>query len=424
MWKYGFAASLAGAVVFVAAGTAQVRVQRLETRTNQDEKETGQAGGNQLGQYTNLMDLRCQRPEDALVGLRVSRGSALDSVQVLCAPVRCTGSNCRWTNAYWGQMAGNLVGGMSQKPTVCPATQAMSGYKATVRNIAFFDYITDIEIQCATIKGPSRGRAHRTFPIGPPHSWLHSEGGLSESRGAFKGPFTCDGFSATAVSTATGRYQGLARIRVVQALSFYCGWPGTESSTSRCPPQTLYLGNNSSGNPICQPCVAGTFSYHPMTGAIDRALSRLPVDRFNCHYYTLTYLNTTAGRTIRTPNLYERERGFGLELPASQECLTNQDLQGGGFQLVQSGTINPAALRAGDVVTVEATGVNSVQCGYAHSAVVIQPAATANAVMLRQKPNPDDCIVDYSWSNFAVLYQLNRTRAFVWRRTGSSTTRR
>lgn len=77
-------------------------------------------------------------------------------------------------------MAVNLAGGVSQKPTVCPTTQAVSGYKATVRNIAFFDYITDIEIQCATIKGPSRGRAHRTFPIGPPYSWLHSEGGLSE----------------------------------------------------------------------------------------------------------------------------------------------------------------------------------------------------------------------------------------------------
>jgi len=411
---------LAAGVLFVALCAAQTRVERLETRTNQDEKETGQAGGNQLGQYTNLADLRCQRPEDALVGLRVSRGSALDSVQVLCAPVRCAGTSCNWTNAYWGQMAGNLAGGVSQKATVCPTTQAVSGYKATVRNIAFFDYITDIEIQCATIKGPSRGRAHRTFPIGPPYSWLHSEGGLSESRGAFKGPFTCDSFSATAVSTATGRYQGLARIRVVQALSMYCGWPGTESKTSRCPPQTLYLGNNSKGEPICQPCVAATFSYNPVTGPIDRTMSSVPVDRFNCHYYTLTYLNITAGRRVRMPNLYERERGLGAELPVSQECLTNQDLQAAGFQLVQSGTVNPAALRAGDVVTVQATGVNSVQCGYAHSAVVIQPGTAASSAMLRQKPNPDDCIVDYSWGNFAVLYQLNQSRAFVWRRSGSS----
>lgn len=413
------------AILLLAAATAfpQARVQRLETRTNQDEKEIGQAGGNQLGQYTNLADLRCQRPEDALVGLRVSRGSALDSVQVLCAPVRCSGTNCRWTNAYWGQMAGNLAGGASQKPTVCPATQALSGYKATVRNIAFFDYITDIEIRCATIKGPSRGRAHRTFPIGPPYSWLHSEGYLSPSRGAFKGPFTCDGFSATAVSTATGRYQGLARIRVVQALSLYCGWPGTESKTSPCPPQTLYLGNNSNGSPVCQPCVAGTFSSHPVTGRIDRLLANLPVDRFNCHYYTLTYLNTVAGSTIRMPNLYERERGLGAELPLSQECLTTRDLQAAGFQLVQSGMINPAALRAGDVVAVQASGINSVQCGYAHSAVVIQPGAAANSVMLRQKPNPDDCIVDYSWGNFAVLYQLNQTRAYVWRRPASSSAR-
>lgn len=413
------------AILLLAAATAfaQARVQRLETRTNQDEKEIGQAGGNQLGQYTNLADLRCQRPEDALVGLRVSRGSTLDSVQVLCAPVRCSGANCRWTNAYWGQMAGNLAGGISQKPTVCPTSQALSGYKATVRNIAFFDYITDIEIQCATIQGPSRGRAHRTFPIGPPYSWLHSEGNLSTSRGALKGPFTCDGFSATAVSTATGRYQGLGRVRVVQALSLYCGWPGTESQTSPCPPQTLYLGNNSNGAPVCQPCVAGTFSYHPVTGRIDRLLANLPVDRFNCHYYTLTYLNTAAGHTIRTPNLYERERGLGAELPVSQECLSVKDLQAAGFQLVQSGTINPAALRAGDVVTVQATGVNSVQCAYAHSAVVIQPGATTAAVMLRQKPNPDDCIVDYSWGNFSVLYHLNQARAFVWRRAASSVAR-
>ncbi len=407
----------------VALCAAQTSVQRLETRVNQDEKETGQAGGNQLGQYTNLADLRCQRPEDALVGLRASRGSALDSVRVLCAPVRCSGANCSWTNAYWGQSAGNLVGGSSQVATVCPATQALSGYKATVRNIAFFDYITDIEIQCATIKGPSRGRAHHTFPIGPPYSWLHSEGGLNAARGSFKGPFTCDGFSATAVSTATGRYQGLARIRVVQALSLYCGWPGAESKTSRCPPQTLYLGVNSKGEPVCQPCVAATFSYNAVTGPVDRTMSSLPADRFNCHYYTLTYLNVTAGRTIRLPNLYERERGLGVELPVSQECVTAKDLQAAGFQLVQSGTVNPTALRAGDVVTVQASGVNSVQCGYAHSAVVIQSGASANSVMLRQKPNPDDCIVDYAWGNFAVLYQLNQARAYVWRRVGASSAR-
>jgi hypothetical protein len=416
VWKSGFAVS----ALLCTLLQAQLPPGRIETRKNQDEKETGQAGGQKWGVYQTVNDLRCEKSGEALVGVKTSRGTVLDKVQILCAPVTCSGSNCSWRNAYWAGSAGNLAGGHDLAPMVCKTNQAVSGYRATLRGGNMFDYVNDLSIECGTITGPSRGHLHNTFPIGEPRTYLHPEGHLDTSRGTLAGPFNCERFSATALSTATGKFQGLARVPVVQAVSLYCGWPGAETNKENnpCPPRSLYIGNNSAGQPICQACVAASSQWSGVTAPVDRSLATLPVERFNCHYYTLTFLNAMAGRTIRMPKLYGAV-GEAVEMPFSQECMQDSDFAAAGYRQVQNGRVDPANLRPGDVVTVLETTINRMQCAFSHSGVVISGGATP---MIRQKPNLYDCIVDYSFHNFQALY-ITGARTIVWRRTSTGTVR-
>jgi hypothetical protein len=82
---------------------------------------------------------------------------------------------------------------------------------------------------------------------------------------------------------------------------------------------------------------------------------------------------------------------------------------------VQEGTVDPRQLRPGDIVSVWKTTLIVDACRNAHSGIVIK--AGPDGVIVRQKPNPDDCVTDFNWDELLVAYDA-RSRSHVvkvWR---------
>jgi len=145
----------------------------------------------------------------------------------------------------------------------------------------------------------------------------------------------------------------------------------------------------------CKPCVTLTGSTNPITGRTDREVANLPVPRYNCDFYTLSYMNYVAPPTNkgRVPKRLERANIFG-QVPEFGECLDDQDFINYGFRKVQEGAVNPGQLRPGHIISVWKTSLFVDACRNAHSGIVIK--AGPGGVIVRQKPNPDDCVTDFN----------------------------
>lgn len=111
---------------------------------------------------------------------------------------------------------------------------------------------------------------------------------------------------------------------------------------------------------------------------------------------------------------------FGQRID-NNECLEDRDLTNYGFAKVQAGTLDPRKLQVGDIVTVFSTSFFTQRCRNIHSAVVIQAGINQRGdpnVIIRQKPDPFECVTDLTWPEFQASYGLNKLGfgANAWRR--------
>jgi hypothetical protein len=388
------------------------------------ETETIQAGGRD-GNYSWYGDLRCQRPNQAIVGVRIRTGSVLDYLQIACAVIECPNGKCGWTSYVSTISAGDPNGGQNEALLSCDADQVLSGYQASVKKIPLgfinMEYVEDISIQCATIAGPPDPQHPGVVPIREPKGWHNANNQLKPGLGAsLAKPGVCEQTGASAVSAAVGHW-GLGRANVVQALSLFCG-----GGQSVCPKGThtyyqplgpdLYnrqsgRANNAYCPECCKPCATLNGSTNAVTGRTDREVANLPAGRYNCHFYTLSYMNYVTPPNVkgRVPKRYDFEAGLNWEL--SSTMLSDEDMEKYGWTRTQKDRVDPAALRPGDVVTIvdEASQTPRVHHNL-HSAIVIQAGGT---VVVRQKPNPVACVTDFTWDEMLAFYRARRVNA--WR---------
>ncbi len=204
--------------------------------------------------------LRCPGNQ-ALVGARVRRGSAVDYLGIYCAT---TGWDQRarawfWRSANVGPAVGNPTGGAQDFQMVCPQRYMITGFRAWTRDNG--RYLFDIQFECGLLRtGPSiqigglerSPLAHAVFPRDTRQN--RNDNNFSRATGQKQGllpyrlwaarmiggapvplqsggfgyderqPMTlCDGGGVTGVSFGLGRF-GMG-LRVVQAISLYC--PGS-----------------------------------------------------------------------------------------------------------------------------------------------------------------------------------------------------
>lgn len=136
-------------------------LRRMESRTRPGEIDTaaegGQAGGTQIGRGYRLIDLRCA-PGDVLAGVRIRRGSVLDYLEIACARPSCDAYGCSWSSYSWGMSAGNPEGGQPRSPMICGRNEMISGFRARVVTFTVFDYVADIDFECAPMTAPPTAR--------------------------------------------------------------------------------------------------------------------------------------------------------------------------------------------------------------------------------------------------------------------------
>jgi hypothetical protein len=390
----------------------------LLDRPSANERETVQAGGHGWGNYSQVGNLRCQGSREAIVGFRIRRGSALDYLQIACAAINCVGAKCGWTSYLSEGSAGNPSGGQVASQLLCRTDEALSGYRATVKKYEVpgvkVEYVDDVEIQCAKISGlgsAENPRAVRVLPDG--RTWRHAGGNLSAKFGSYLNPpGVCPSTSASAVSFAVGHYGITAamplvpRTNVVQAMSLFCGAAQTAcpagTSTNFEPLASLYGRTPRSCPECCKQCVGLQGSTNPITGRTDIEVANLPVQRYNCHLYTLSYMNyvTPPIPKGRVPRQYDRTNIFGTDWELAGTSLRATDMQKYGWT-----PVNPSGVRPGDIVTFGPASK------YEHSAIVIR---SGNPAVLRQKPNPYACVTDFTWQEALTFYSARPVT--VWRR--------
>ncbi len=399
-------------LLVLAAGSAQkLPPGPIRDSPQAKEKETVQAGGHGWGVYSQVGNLRCQGSGEAIVGFRIRRGSALDYLQIVCAPVNCVGGKCGWTSYLSEGSAGNPSGGKTASLLLCRTDEALSGYRATVKNfdvgVVKMEYVDDVEIQCAKISGPASAANPRAVAVLPDgRTWRHAGGNLSAGFGSYLNrPGVCSSTSASAVSFAVGHY-GVTQANVVQAMSLFCGATqgACPSGTStNFPPLAGLYGRTAQSCPeCCKQCVVLQGSTNPITGRTDREVANLPVQRYNCHLYTLSYLNyvTPPIPKGRVPRQYDRTNIFGMDWELAGTSLRAVDMQKYGWK-----QISPSSVRPGDIVTFGPPDK------YEHSAIVIRSGDT---VVLRQKPNPFACVTDLTWQEALTFFPARPVS--VWRR--------
>jgi hypothetical protein len=373
------------------------------------------------GYFSWVGAMRCEQPNEALVGVQLRRGTVVDSIAIRCAAVSCRSSNCTWSSFYTAATAGNQNGGQPEPWLMCKPGEMVSGFRAAVRNVALF-YLNDVEFECAKITS-SAVRVGRVFPVSSANRhWLESSGQLQAPLGGKLDPAReCGKYGATGLGVAIGKY-GLNRSNVVQTLGMYCGKPDQRDG---CPPGSSSFPELSDvkGSSTCQPCVALHSSNDPITGTLDRQIANLPVARYNCHFYTLSYMNLNAAPGVRkrVPKLYDKDQvpGSNSEWETSGECLEESDFTNYGYRKVMAGTVDPTRLQPGDIIAVYRTSLISAGCRHTHSAIVIQ---TGSTVVIRQKITPAVCVTDLTWPEFKVI-ELDKmqeggigVKANVWRR--------
>lgn len=130
-------------------------------------------GGNVTSYGGGVKVLRCRHPYDAMVGVRIRKGSVVDYMQPLCAPLH---QDRRSGRLFWvgkevygdgSNWAGNTQGG-SPRRAICKQDQAIEGFLAvyTLDNV----FLDDIRFECAQITGLAKGQrmvdiTGRTEPV-------------------------------------------------------------------------------------------------------------------------------------------------------------------------------------------------------------------------------------------------------------------
>jgi hypothetical protein len=187
----------------------------------------GQAGGRELGRNYQLETLRCPSGS-AIVGMQISRGDVLDSLEIACAVPQCKADDCHWSSAgiQWGQEAGNPQGGDMQQPMLCAQNSALTGFTARVVTFTQFDYAADIAPECGLLA--SAASPDGFFAVTVTSSAARAGPSVESSytppnaTASIVGPVSCaPNGAASAVSTATADFVNPGQ-RVVQAVSFYC----------------------------------------------------------------------------------------------------------------------------------------------------------------------------------------------------------
>jgi len=166
------------------------------------ETETEQVGSTFRMGRAVLGVLRCPAGR-AFVGMRLRRSSAVDSLQLVCAVVRCAGSNCGWSQPEWGPIVGSAQQGSVTIDQTCAQDSAVSGFAASTSLSGSYAY--DMQLECRKVYSQSA-----------PAQWARR---ASIGRTAVRG--SCSGRPASAVSYAMGNYG--TGIPAVQSISFYCG---------------------------------------------------------------------------------------------------------------------------------------------------------------------------------------------------------
>ncbi|MBI1355045.1 MAG: hypothetical protein GC160_11920 [Acidobacteria bacterium] len=195
------------------------------------EVDTEQVGGIAAGrlimdlQRSQLGVLRCQAGE-AFVALKLRHGSAVDFLQIGCAPVECRDGRCSWQRATWAASAGSKGGGFVTVDQSCPADSVITGFNAATNFAGAFAY--DLQIECSRMAGRppiSFINGLTVVPVATGSAVYAQRRDETTGRPvALEQPSvraSCRSESATAVSYAMGRY-GVQPTPVVQALSFYC----------------------------------------------------------------------------------------------------------------------------------------------------------------------------------------------------------
>jgi hypothetical protein len=366
------------------------------------ETATVRAGG-PTGVFVSRDALRCTRPDEAIVGFRTRRGSVLDYLQIVCAAVQCRGTDCGWTRSLSTGSVGDPNGGQIAALLLCNQKEVVSGYRAKVKGLGDIQYVEDISVQCAAIGGPPAGA--NAVPVASedrqPRRWIHATGHLGTPQ--FQG--TCSATGATGVAAFGGRW--ITGPTVAQAMALFCG--GNQGACA--------AGTHTDFADVgCKPCVTLQGSANPVTGRTDREVANLPVARYNCHFYTLSYMNyvTPPVDKGRVPRRFVRlppiPTPFGtVDFENDSTRLTDEDIRDRyGWMAVR--TPLPGSLRPGDIVTVPEAGANPKVHHNFHSGIVIR---TSPEVIIRQKPNPLSCVTDFTWAEFVRFYQAARVNA--WR---------
>jgi hypothetical protein len=245
-------------------------------------------------------------------------------------------------------------------------------------------------------------------PVAPaneqPRRWIHATGHLASPQ--VEG--TCAATGTTGVAAFGGRW--VTGPTVAQAMALFCG-----GAQGNCP-----AGTHTNFTDVgCKPCVTLNGSTSPVTGRIDKEVANLPVARYNCHFYALSYMNyvTPPVDKGRVPRRFEQLPTIpvpiigGVDIETASTRLTDEDIRD-RYGWTPVTTPLPGSLRAGDIVTVPEAGTNPKVHHNFHSGIVIRGAPN---VVIRQKPNPMACVTDFTWSEFVRFYEGNTRGVNAWR---------
>jgi len=229
-------------ILLAFAGTAPAHAQSfilqgqattpLWSQPNDNEVDTaaqngGQAGGSLTGRNYQLETLRCPSGS-AIVGMQISRGDVLDSLEIACAVPQCTASGCQWSQSamQWGPEAGNTQGGDMQQPMLCAQNAVVTGFTARVVTFTEADYAADIAPECGLLASAASPDGFFAVTVTSPAAragpTVENSYTPPNATATIVGPVSCaPNGAASAVSTATADFVAPGQ-RVVQAVSFYC----------------------------------------------------------------------------------------------------------------------------------------------------------------------------------------------------------
>jgi hypothetical protein len=224
----------------------------LENNARPYEKETQQLGGSGNHSYLQVGALRC-KPQDAMIGARIRRGTVVEFLQVVCAPVVCRSDGCLWGEGgtpYLGTFAGNPQGGNLAENMFCSHGYVVAGFRAS--STAGDGYLADVVFECARQNGQPKPGPQVLYPIAQPG--MLEDSSSSAAKGAGQPPPSstpriwaspiddsgkpiaaspsrgfrvsqCGQFGATGLSVAVGRF---GQAPAIEAFSMFCG--GTKLS--------------------------------------------------------------------------------------------------------------------------------------------------------------------------------------------------